>query len=238
MDRNQQKGPGTPKSRWVWDRARQAWVEIVEAPVPTEPAREEKAAAPAHQRDIEIAPAIGVPVEAEPELAELEYKGAWARTAAIIIDIALLYLVWFIITTLAPASAPWVAMPLGFVYFVGFWWWRGQTPGKMLLRARIVRTDGNAIGLGNALLRWVFYLIPFFDPILFLVRRLFEATWLGILIAFLIAILGWIILSLSARKRGVHDVIAGTCVVSTRTTGPMGNTTAEKHSGSLGRGAA
>ncbi len=37
------------------------------------------------------------------------------------------------------------------LYNVGFWVWRGQTPGKMALRIRIVGVDGRPIGIGRAI---------------------------------------------------------------------------------------
>jgi len=235
VDRNQQKGPGAPRSRWVWDRSKQAWVEILEAPAPEVPSREEKGEAPACKQDVEAAPAKGGPAEAELEQVELEYKAAWPRVAAIVIDLVLLYVVAFIITRLVSASAPWVSLPLGFVYFVGFWWWRGQTPGKMVFRARIVRPDGTAIGPGNALLRWVFYLVPFSAPVLFLARRVLVETWQDLLTVFLVAILSLLIVSLSTGRRGIHDVIADTCVVGTRPMEPTGDTAAEEHGERLNR---
>lgn len=77
------------------------------------------------------------------------------------------------------------------VYYVGFWTWRGQTPGKMLLGLRIVR-DSDAVkpGLARSILRYVGYIIsgiPLF--------------------------LGFIWIAFDGRKQGWHDKISGTVVL-------------------------
>jgi uncharacterized RDD family membrane protein YckC len=77
------------------------------------------------------------------------------------------------------------------VYFVGFWTWRGQTPGMILLGLRVAReTDGASPGLARSILRYVGYFvsqIPLF--------------------------LGFIWVAFDSRKQGWHDKIAGTVVV-------------------------
>jgi uncharacterized RDD family membrane protein YckC len=77
------------------------------------------------------------------------------------------------------------------VYFVGFWTWRGQTPGMMLLGLRVAReVDGSLPGLARSILRYVGYFIsqlPLF--------------------------LGFIWIAFDSRKQGWHDKIAGTVVV-------------------------
>jgi uncharacterized RDD family membrane protein YckC len=77
------------------------------------------------------------------------------------------------------------------VYFVGFWTWRGQTPGMMLFGLRIAReVDGSLPGLARSILRYVGYFIsqlPLF--------------------------LGFIWIGFDKRKQGWHDKIAGTVVV-------------------------
>lgn len=75
-------------------------------------------------------------------------------------------------------------------YFICFWRWRGQTPGKMVMRVRIVRFDGSAIGWGGAVMRFLGYIIS----ILLVLTGLF-----------------WVIFDL--RRQGFHDKIADTFVV-------------------------
>ncbi|MGH2489765.1 MAG: RDD family protein [Candidatus Limnocylindria bacterium] len=77
------------------------------------------------------------------------------------------------------------------VYFVGFWTWRGQTPGMMLFGLRVARdTDGAKPGLARSLLRYVGYVL----------------SWVALFIGFI-----WV--AFDSRKQGWHDKIAGTVVV-------------------------
>ncbi|MBI5755610.1 MAG: RDD family protein [Nitrospirae bacterium] len=77
--------------------------------------------------------------------------------------------------------------PFFFTFFTG---WDGQTPGKRLLGLRVVRTTGEPVGYGRALLRYIGYFISFF--------------FLG---------LGFVMIAVDRNKRGLHDMIAGTCVI-------------------------
>ena len=80
---------------------------------------------------------------------------------------------------------------LPLAYHVGFWTWRGQTPGMMLVGLRVAReSDGSSPGLGRSFLRYIGYLISGFA--------------LGI---------GFIWVAFDSRKQGWHDKIAGTVVV-------------------------
>jgi uncharacterized RDD family membrane protein YckC len=77
------------------------------------------------------------------------------------------------------------------LYFVGFWAWRGQTPGMMLLGLRIARdADGTPPGLGRSILRYI-----------------------GFFISALVLFIGFIWIAFDRRKQGWHDKIAGTVVV-------------------------
>lgn len=76
-------------------------------------------------------------------------------------------------------------------YFVGFWTWRGQTPGMMAVGLRVARDrDGTPPGLSRAILRYVGYIV----------------SWFGLFIGFF-----WV--AADARKQGWHDKIASTVVV-------------------------
>jgi uncharacterized RDD family membrane protein YckC len=80
---------------------------------------------------------------------------------------------------------------LGLLYFVGFWSLRGQTPGQMPFRLRIVRaSDGTRPDWIVALLRYV-----------------------GMIISFAVILLGVIWVAFDGRKQGWHDKIAGTLVL-------------------------
>ena len=80
---------------------------------------------------------------------------------------------------------------VAFLYFPFFWARGGQTPGMRPFGLRVVRDrDGGPIGWGGAILR----LIGF---------------WIGALVFYL----GYIWIFIDKRRRGWHDLIAGTVVV-------------------------
>ncbi len=74
-----------------------------------------------------------------------------------------------------------------FTLFVGA---QGQTPGKMLLGLRIIRTTGEDVGYGRALVRWI--------------GQCFSLLPLGF---------GFLMVAFSRRKQALHDKLAGTYVL-------------------------
>jgi len=77
-------------------------------------------------------------------------------------------------------------------YFATFWSTTGQTPGDRLMRIRVCSADdGKPIGFGRSVLR-LFYLILAAIPL--------GAGFLPVLF--------------DERRRGLHDMLAGTVVVS------------------------
>jgi uncharacterized RDD family membrane protein YckC len=84
-----------------------------------------------------------------------------------------------------------VGLVLSLGYFPWFWHRSGQTPGMKLFRLRVVRDrDGGPIGGGQAIV------------------RLF-GLWLGAQVLYL----GYIWVFIDSRRRGWHDLIAGTVVI-------------------------
>jgi uncharacterized RDD family membrane protein YckC len=83
-----------------------------------------------------------------------------------------------------------VSLAISLAYYIGFWAWRGQTPGKMAMGVKIVRTDGSPITVGTALLRYM-----------------------GYIVSTLILFIGFIMIAFDSRKQGLHDKIANTYVV-------------------------
>jgi uncharacterized RDD family membrane protein YckC len=78
-------------------------------------------------------------------------------------------------------------------YFPFFWARGGQTPGMRAFRLRVVRDrDGGPIGGGTAILRLI-----------------------GFWISGAVFYLGFIWILIDSRRRGWHDLIAGTVVVET-----------------------
>ena len=75
-------------------------------------------------------------------------------------------------------------------YFICFWGWRGQTPGKMATRLKIVRFTGEDIGWGDAVMRF-----------------------LGFIISLVIVLAGFVWVAVDSRRQGWHDKIADTYVI-------------------------
>jgi uncharacterized RDD family membrane protein YckC len=164
--------PSQSAPRYVWDPDKLAWVEAEPTAVsepeiaPAEEAMAE--AATAQEIAEEEAQAEGFAVEAAPQIEELERKGVWIRVGGVVVDVILLSIVDLIIHyTIGRVVnlTPYIVLLYGFIYFVGFWTWRGQTPGKMLIGAKIVRADGSRLDIGRAILRYPFYLVPIYTPI-------------------------------------------------------------------------
>lgn len=86
-------------------------------------------------------------------------------------------------------------------YFVIFeWLWNGQTPGKRLLKLRVLREDGRPITLWEALARNI---LRIFDAVPGLVLPVYS--------------IGLIAIFMSRRDQRVGDLFAGTVVVRERT---------------------
>jgi uncharacterized RDD family membrane protein YckC len=83
---------------------------------------------------------------------------------------------------------------LALLYFPFFWARGGQTPGMRAAGIRVVNDrDGSRIGWGQALLRLV-------------------GWWVSAAVLYL----GFAWVLVDARRRGWHDLIAGTCVIGAR----------------------
>lgn len=148
----------------------------------------------------------------------LEFAGFWRRLTAFLIDLfSVAVICSVIILVFSPYrwfgfegfwstgdvfNEPfWRAFPylifgnllsllVNIAYFVGFWLWRGQTPGKMLLGIKLIRMDASNVTLSVALLRYIGYIVS--TAVLFI---------------------GFIWIAFDSRKQGFHDKIADTYVV-------------------------
>ena len=144
--------------------------------------------------------------EAPPGPAQgLRYAGFWVRLVAFILDGIVL---WVISAALSPlfggsmvsleggtysvnTTGSTVSAVANLVYFVGFWAWRGQSPGMIPFNMRIVLADdGGKVDVVRVLLRYV-----------------------GLIISIVALLLGVIWIAFDRRKQGWHDKIAGTVVV-------------------------
>jgi uncharacterized RDD family membrane protein YckC len=186
--------------------------------VPGEVAAETRAEEVLSEAAVEGAPAKGA-VEA----GGLQYRGVGLRLLAFIVDGIVLLIISYLLNVatgtqifvntasnkIMPTATwhQWVFLVILIAYFAGFWAWRGQTPGKMLVGAKIVKKDGSDIGIVRSLLRFIGYF-------LYLVVVALTGTRLIILIVMII--FGLIIVVLNKRKQGIHDFIAGTVVINSR----------------------
>jgi uncharacterized RDD family membrane protein YckC len=76
-------------------------------------------------------------------------------------------------------------------YFATFWSTTGQTPGDRLMRIRVRRADGELLGVGRSIFRLV-----------------------CLTLAALPLLAGFLPILFDDRRRGVHDMLAGTVVVA------------------------
>lgn len=148
-----------------------------------------------------------------------QYAGVVTRLVALVIDLALISLTTFVVTWVYSSVVQFVGIPITNcavysdvlrlaicnvangvliltgvmflpLYLVFFWYFGGQTIGKGVMGIRIVRLDARPMKMGTVLRRLIGYAVCF-------------AT-LG---------LGFAWALVDDRRRGLHDKIAGTCVV-------------------------
>lgn len=143
-------------------------------------------------------------------LADLPKAGFWIRVAASMLDSLLAGLIQVVVSlilkmtasdlmnvtdprgTLTIATLTSLAgMVIGITYSVFFTGYCGQTPGKMALGIKVVRTSGEDIGYGRAFLREV-------------IGKTISTLLLGI---------GYLMVAFDAKKQGLHDRIADTYVI-------------------------
>jgi len=144
-----------------------------------------------------------------PEAAGAEYMGFWIRLVAAIVDGVILFVIQTVVLGflgLAVAVTDegigfglgfFIALAVRWVYntlFIGF---KGTTPGKMLVGAKVVDRNGQQPSVGTAFVREV--------P-----GKIVSELTLGF---------GYVWAALDGRKQGWHDKMAGTYVVRARREG-------------------
>jgi uncharacterized RDD family membrane protein YckC len=138
--------------------------------------------------------------------AGLQYGGFWVRFIAFILDGIVLFVIGAALGPLAGTgqmvqtdngtyvfnyTGSALSTLIGLIYFIGFWSWRGQTPGMIPFNLRVVMADtGQKPDVVRSLLRYV-----------------------GLIISIVVIFIGLIWVAFDARKQGWHDKIAGTLVV-------------------------
>jgi predicted Zn finger-like uncharacterized protein len=134
--------------------------------------------------------------------------GFWIRVVATILDSVLLSIVQFVLTlgitlligymgivaTDDPATSLviWLfGMTISLGYAVFFTGYCGQTPGKMVVRIRVIRADGSQMNYGRAAKREI----------------------LGKFVSSILLGIGYIMVAFDNQKQGLHDKIADTYVI-------------------------
>ena len=143
----------------------------------------------------------------QPAAAPVEYVGLVTRAIAFAVDAAIVNLVAILTSAVFALTFSVVGLPdelrdvaiaaggvlyvvWTFGYFVAFWSTTGQTPGNRLLRIRVRPVSGARLRPRRALLRL-----------------------LGLTLAALPLFLGFLLILVDDRRRGLHDVLARTVVV-------------------------
>ncbi|CAD6492804.1 MAG: RDD family protein [Candidatus Argoarchaeum ethanivorans] len=123
----------------------------------------------------------------------LQKAGAGARFISYIIDQIILYVIWRFCLSVVFFKQPFaffiivIVQAIYLIYFFA----HGQTPGMMVMKIKLCRTDGTyPIGYMQGLLRWI-----------------------GMYISGLVFHLGFIWILIDKNKQGWHDKIADTYVV-------------------------
>jgi|TARA_B100000809_G_scaffold159942_1_gene157333 uncharacterized RDD family membrane protein YckC len=118
-----------------------------------------------------------------------QYAGFFVRLFAFVIDNLITGVPVTLITIFN--DFPFLGTVVSIVYYVLFTYYRGQTPGKMLLGLHVENEDGNKPSLKQVLMREV----------------------VGKAISTLALLIGYLWILWDPKKRGWHDHIGGTYVV-------------------------
>jgi uncharacterized RDD family membrane protein YckC len=134
---------------------------------------------------------------------ELSYGGFWRRLGATLIDTIVMIIVFSVPVSLYYGDSYWDSEGFAGVFdflmtfvlpiVISIWMWIrfAATPGKMALNLRIVNAHtGENISTGQAIIRYLGYIV--------------SGLPLG---------LGFLWIAFDQRKRGWHDMIAGTVVI-------------------------
>jgi len=135
--------------------------------------------------------------------------GFWIRFVAYFIDAALVFIVQLVLgfllglilgmttnmtnegqTALSIVSGL-LGAAISFAYGVFFIGYCGQTPGKMALRIKVIRTNGTDMTYGRAVLREI----------------------LGKFVSGILLGIGYLMVAFDSQKQGLHDKIADTYVI-------------------------
>lgn len=110
-----------------------------------------------------------------------------------------------------------IAPALLLYFFIGFAW-KGQTVGAAVMQLMVIRSDGRRLGVIGSVARVIGFLVYILIAaiavvIAFAFRSSLIIAGTAIGVGIVLIILGFITAAFDARRRMVHDRIAGTVVV-------------------------
>ena len=208
--------------------------------IPSEPSSDEGFAAPPPPiSDEPISEPVYESLPPYPDADSLPKGGFWIRFAAFFVDFTIFIIILFIFAffiglgvgmgsvirggiseegeALSGIIIFLVSILACMTYSIFFVGWEGQTLGKMLLKLKIIRTNGKEMTYGRAFLRWAVYpllfllIIPLL-PVLSLIN-LIIAVFVPWLFLIFVAIIDYLMVAFTKQKQGLHDKIAGTYVI-------------------------
>lgn len=123
------------------------------------------------------------------------YAGFWMRLLANLLDSVILVTLQIVVAVAIEdlVTRGLIQVTIGVVYTIAFWLAEGATPGKMALGIKVTKSNGEPIGLGTAVVRYVGYFV--------------STITLGI---------GYLMIAFTRDKRGLHDFMADTVVIKSR----------------------
>ena len=109
-------------------------------------------------------------------------------------------------------------MPAEILYFFIGFAWKGQTVGASVMQLMVIRSDGRRLGVIGSVARVIGFLVyVLIAAIAIVVAFAFRSSLIiagtAIGVGLVLIILGFITAAFDARRRMVHDRIAGTVVV-------------------------
>lgn len=166
-------------------------------------------------------------------LEQEDFIGFWKRVLATILDLLIILIpaviVYWIFNSLAVSLYSEIPIILEYIFFVVFDVFMivrfGGTPGKLVLKMKIVNQQGNIPTLKEALIRNIFRIISTIFSMIVGVS-LYDLTvisttlnlWAPLAtdlskILGLIMLVDYLFVAFTPRKRALHDMMAGTYVV-------------------------
>ncbi len=104
-----------------------------------------------------------------------------------------------------------ILTPVYFYTFVTEWLFNGQTPGKMVMRIKVVGVDGNPPSVNQCAVRWMFLFVDAYSTVL----MTFISSWAAVFTGFG-PLVGIVCIERSKYKQRFGDLAANTYIVNTK----------------------